>query len=197
MKWSPWLSSCALAALVSAPAVEAQNMVSNAGFDANFVGWIPGSSPAQLLPGWSPADAAGQPGSGSAVVDNVSPGINQGVTLEQCLPVVPGDRYRITGQVMIPSGGTQSLGNAARIGWWMTSDANCTTGIGGPQSSGSPGAFDTWTQVPPVSIQAPPGASALKVRLLVTKIPAGGSARAHFDNLSVIPEHVFDDGFEP
>ena len=197
MKSSLWLLSYGLGALLAPPAVAAQNMVANASFDAGIEGWTTQNSLAHLVSGWSPLNADAQPGSGSAVLENVSAGVNQGVTLEQCLPVVGGDRYRITGRVMVPSGGTQSLSNTATLGWWFTADANCTTGIGGPQSFGPPAAFDTWTQVVPLLLQAPPGASALKVRLLLTKVAAGGSARAHFDDISVVPQHVFGDGFEP
>ena len=176
------------------PACIAQNMLANPGFDTDPGGWTTDNGP-QITVGWSNIDAAGQAGSGSVTVTNISAGMSNGVGIRQCLPAVAGDSYRFGGQTMVPSGGTQSLSDLARIGLRFFTDVACTSSVS-TTFTGTPASFDTWVSYGPQTSVAPAGTNGMQLMLVVTKFPAGGSATAHFDNLFVIPDDIFGSGFE-
>src|SRR5690606_268748 len=78
------------------------NRLDNPGFATNLDHWaVLYGRPA----GWSPLNAGGAPGAGSAWLTHVDPG-NGGtqLILRQCLVALAGDVYRFGGEVMIPAG---------------------------------------------------------------------------------------------
>lgn len=79
---------------------QAQNLLINGTFDTDSFGWLFGENSALAVIGWSPEDASGDPASGSLELTSLSHD-QETVRVAQCVPVVPGSRYRYGGKVYV------------------------------------------------------------------------------------------------
>lgn len=107
------------------------NLLRNSGFDSDTDNWgDPGL--------WNARDSRGSAASGSGVSINSSP--NTGGTsefdLEQCVPVQPSGRYRLSAEAFVPAGQPRSPYPALAVFWFT--QPGCT-GMGQP--SGPPAQF--------------------------------------------------------
>ncbi len=189
------LHALAILALVTSTSAQAQNFVLNGDFDTSLIGWETTGDP-NMTAAWIPADADGNPQSGAIRITNLSPGPSNGVTARQCVPANSGQSYTVTGKVRIPSGAGQSLSDLARVGLRWYSGPDCTTSNGGALSSnGSPNSFNVWVNQSLTAI-ARPGARSVEVRVLSTKVPAGGTFIADFDDVTLTSRSIFANGFD-
>lgn len=188
------VTGLALLASLSSVAL-GQNLLENPNFDQNLNAWLVDVGPGSAV--WSGQDAANDPASGSIYMTNLS-GPNQGVVVEQCVPVVSGETYWFSAWAMAPSSTGQPIANKVAVAIRWYNDPTCISSIGGSISQGPvPTQFDTWTLSGPTSRIAPPGAFGVKFRLLVSNYPQGGNGTAGwFDALLMVPEKIFADGFE-
>lgn len=67
------------------------NLLTNPGFDTDLLGWTETGAPGAIITAWDAADVDG--GTGAASVTSVHPSGNNGVGLQQCLPVIEGVTY--------------------------------------------------------------------------------------------------------
>ena len=181
-------------ALSGAP-LHAQNLVLNGDFADSLVGWETDGG-ANIIAQWTPADANGSATSGSAQIANLYATAEQGVVIQQCVPVNSGQTYTYGGKVRIPSGSGQTLTNNAAMSLRWYSGPDCTTPNGGPTTTGgTPQSFNVWvSQTSTVSARA--GARSAHVRALVAKIPAGGGFTAQFDDITMTSPSIFNNGFD-
>jgi hypothetical protein len=186
-----WLIlASALSLLGSSAESGAQNLVVNGDFPSSLSGWqLEGSQGGSAS--WTPVDVANLSSSGSALIVNDQPCVEQspGVFscpfpgLVQCIPVVPGASYSIGFSSLIPSG--QGVGGAAYLFLdWYSGDA-CDAGplshpVFGHATVGSWGSEIR-------GLTAPASARSLRLTLAAVRdeISHQGSFRAHFDNVFV------------
>lgn len=164
----------------------AQNLLPNAGFDANLSPWENGNSVYIDLER-SPLDVAGDPGSGSAEVTNTAADFRGGGNgLETCVPVTPGAAYDLGGFVRIPSGQVDD-GDASLAGFFWD-DGSCDGSILDSFSSGAASdIFDEWVLVQDLSLVAPPAARSASIVLFNRKTVDGGSFTVLFDDPRFCP----------
>lgn len=174
-----------VAALVATTAV-AQNVAINVDFDTDLEGWSTDNDASEVSVQWNGLDADGAPGSGSAEVSNITPGPNNGVTLEQCVPATEGQTYSYGGRMRIPAPGLGPDDIAVIDAYW-TSDAACLINLGLEESGFTPVGLDTWVTQPPSQIVAPSGTNGVKIRARVTKSGAGGALTVLFDDVYLGP----------
>lgn len=171
----------------------AQNLLTNPGFDTNLDGWTANEVPQHGTISWDSSDATG--GTGSALLINTFDVDNNGIGLQQCIPVVEGEYYSYGAMLMIPSGQTETGYTAVAVHW--NSNLSCTSSLGGPVATPYlQDPFDTWTLRQKTAVQAPAGAVAARVYVYTTKIEAGGSFETLADDMSFTLDHIFNDGFE-
>jgi hypothetical protein len=175
-----------VAALALLPArAHAENLVTNSNFNTNIANWGFAPPPTGSSKAWDPLDAHGASNSGSGVVINsaTTAGIGLGA-LSQCVNGINGGvSYDVSGSIYIPAGQGRT-GDTTVYSYWTTG-SNCTgTYIG----QGAPGfGFDdlgSWG-TGSASAVSPPAARSLWVILAAAKDQAGGSFRAHFDDIVV------------
>jgi hypothetical protein len=152
---------------------QAQNLVTNGGFDHNTAGWNNGPIT------FSATDALGKPGSGSARF--VTPGGNDSVVVaDQCVPVTAGVTYRFGVRAYIP-GGQTAVGHA---GVWVHfyPAAGCLSGrvIGGPALITNTG---DWFGASGTAI-APAGTQFAKVGAEAYQSSGTGTLTAYLDDVS-------------
>jgi hypothetical protein len=175
-----------LAALASAPA-SAQNIAINFDFDTDLSSWNTSeNAPTEVTTAWNSLDANGAPNSGSAQVNNISPGPNNGVTLIQCLPATAGQTYSFGGKIRVPAPGL-GANDVATVDAYWTNDASCLSNLSLEATGFSPGVADTWVTQPPTQVVAPAGTNGVKIRGRVTKFVAGGTLTALFDDVYLGP----------
>ncbi len=163
-----------------------QNLLVNSDFDTDLTGW---DGPAV----WDPADAFGSPSSGSATwINNFTAG---GSTIvRQCVELNPWiEGYDFAAHVFIPSGQPGEGYTYLTIAFY--SDADCTTFLSAPGSSGFYG-FDNWTLMNSTG-WTPNGAVSARVSVANQKT-ATGDFQTSCDAIYFArnPEMVFGDGFE-
>ena len=181
-------------ALSSAP-LHAQNLVLNGEFDESLIGWE-NSGGGPMTSEWIPVDANGSASSGSVEITNLSATADVAVALIQCVPVNSGQKYIIAAKARIPSGPGQSLTNKATLNPRYYSGPDCTIPNGGGVSYGpSPQSFDVWV-AQHATTRARAGARSAEVRMFVSKIQAGGTSTAQFDDVSFTSPSIFENGFD-
>lgn len=177
----------------AAPAL-AQNLLFNPGFNSNTANWSTSGTGSMI---WSNVDANASASSGSAMLVNDSAGPSQGLTLSQCLPMPARAAYFFSGKAMVPSGGSQTLSNSVRISLRLHTELDCSDSTSGPSNIGAAvSLFDTWQPSGPTLRVAPPGNRAVQVRGLLSKVAAGGTALAHFDDFAAVPDTLMIGSFE-
>lgn len=170
----------------------AQNQLANPDFDNDVDWWNPATYVSLV---WSPDDAGGVSWSGSAAVTNAHPGQGQGTGISQCVNtnVIPGATYDFAGAVFIPDGQTRT-GNA-QIGLRWYDGPDCTGSSVGNQPRRSTATTGSWVHLEALDEVAPPGAVSVLFLAFPSKVEAGGTLVAHFDQL-LLKRAIFYDGFE-
>lgn len=169
-----WKTLAFTAAVAVAAAAEGQNLVTNGGFDTGLGGWTVGDGNTQVT--WSPLDAAGSPGSGSARFEN--PAVEAFPrSLTQCIEVGAQATVRLAARYRLEGGGS---------GYASISALQFTT----PDCSGSPfflpGArqdgeiLDVWSEISSTPTLSE-GFRAIRVSVGVV----GNGRAAHFDDVEV------------
>lgn len=155
--------------------------VSNGTFATDVGGWGATSKSAVT---WDALDADGDPGSGSAVVENRSDTSNDSTGAVQCLEgLVDGAVYRFSADILVP-GGQVGTGRAHLLVQWY--DDFC----GGHQTGAAVASAGVRTSTPGEwrvdrgTVQAPTGTRFARLRLSVWKDAADGSLKAQFDNVA-------------
>lgn len=188
------ITASLLLGLLQVSPAGAQNLLLNPGFSNSTANW--GVSGTGTL-SWSMLDANAQAGSGSAMLINDSATASQGASVMQCVPMLAGAAYYFSGKAMVPSGATQTLSNPTRVSIRFHTEIDCSDSSSGPITIGaSVSQFDTWQISGPVLRVAPPGTLAVQVRGLLSKVAAGGTAVAHFDDFAAVPDTLLIAGFE-
>ncbi|HVT60548.1 MAG TPA: hypothetical protein VHR45_19400 [Thermoanaerobaculia bacterium] len=171
----------AMLLLAAAPAVSAANLLTNPGFDTGLTSWTVNGAT------WSPSDALGLAGSGSASGTNTASGsftfVN--VLTSACISVSAGQFYAASLDYLLPSGQTQTPEAEVQASWY--GPGGCTGGsfIASNVLVEGTAADGQWHRLGSSSSSAataPPGAQFVLVELSVVKLKAGGSAVAFFDN---------------
>jgi hypothetical protein len=165
------------------PAAPATSLLANGSFDTGVAGW----TTVGLALAWSPADAEGNPGSGSAVVTNTSaPASFGGDWISQCVAVQPGSVLTLGGRSFIPS--AQTTTGVANMQAYFFAGPGCTGGSLGyvwTPSGGEAWTPDRWNSMDATG-PVPAGAQSASVEVQVTKREAGGTFTAYLDELSVV-----------
>jgi hypothetical protein len=177
-----WSSLVVAVIAIAAPAA-AQNMLTNNSFPANVAGWALDGSASVA---WNSLDADGSPASGSALVTNSSPGASNGAGMYQCAgAVIAGNSYDYGGRILIPSG--QLTTGDAQVGLRFLDGAGCTGNTVGSQPRIQVGTTGSWQTATSTGNVAPAGAVSVLFLAFPSKVEAGGTLQAHFDNLYVGP----------
>jgi hypothetical protein len=172
-----------------------QNLIFNGDFASNIHGW----NHPDALPSWKSLDADGSMQSGSAYYANTqAAGATRVNVLSQCIPTYDPGVYLMGASGYIPTG--QSNGDLVFSYSLFVPSGQC---LGAPGASGtfSLSEFGAWqvfsnTTFPlNVSIQPNTPASIL-LTLGVEKVDVGGSLAGYFDNIYLIRDTLFLDGFE-
>lgn len=182
-----------LAALLVGPGAWSENVVFNPDFDTDVSGW---TVEAEVSIAWSTVDANLDPSSGSAEVTNSSAGANDGRGMSQCvdIAVVEGAAYDFGGKVLIPD--AQARTGSAQIGVRWLADPGCSGSTVGSQPRRETGTLGAWVELSATEQIAPAGAASVLFLAFPSKIEAGGSLVAHFDDLYFRNTPLFADGFE-
>jgi hypothetical protein len=186
------VSGLFLAAMLATHTASGQIVVSNPGFDTDVTGWT-ALSEASIV--WSPLDADGNPGSGSAFVTNMAITTLDATGARQCLDGVTGlTEYLVSANTLVPSGQSETGYTYLVIQWYDSPScggsqlgADFTPGIISPTA-------DVWYR-DWVTVEAPSGAQTARLILNVLKYQDTGTLEAHFDNVGFV-EIIFVDGFE-
>lgn len=166
-------------ALAAAPAA-AQNLLTNAGFATDTAGWTYSGGAGNVA--WSPLDATGRDGSGSALLTAASPSAGISAYLGQCLAATAGS-YTFGGAVRVPSGqGRTGLVSIAFVPYDTT---DCSGS--GLEFQTTPGASttDEWEPLS-TTVSAPAATRSAQLLFVVRKDGADGELRAHGDDLFVL-----------
>ncbi len=170
-----------LAALVLAAAAgraSADNLAVNGSFASNIQGW---STALDATATWTPEDATGGSGSGSARVVNSAQAAGTIAGLSQCLAVRAGQAYGWGARVKVsaPSGVSAFVTLSFFDGGACGGTELARSSTDGPVSSG------VWELVSAKSATAPEGALSARVLLAVQKASVGGTAEGLFDDAFV------------
>jgi hypothetical protein len=182
-----------LTASLVATAAWGQNLLINPDFDWDVAWW---EVETYVSLAWSPIDASGHPWSGSAEVTNAHPGQLQGTGISQCVswpPVIPGATYDFAGSAFIPDG--QSRTGDAMIGLRWYDGPDCAGSSVGDQPRRSTAVVGSWERLEALDEIAPAGAVSVLFLAFPSKIEAGGTLVAHFDELH-FSRSIFHNGFE-
>ena len=170
-----------------------ENLVVNPEFDTDVSGWTPEP---EVSIAWSAIDASLDPGSGSAEVTNSVAGPRNGRGMNQCLNlvVVEGAVYDFGGKALIPDG--QARTGSAQVGLRWLAGPGCTGSTVGSQPRRETATLGAWVDLSATEQIAPAGAVSVLFLAFPSKVEAGGSLVAHFDDLYFRPAVLFADGFE-
>lgn len=179
-------------------AVNAQNLLVNGDFDADFSGW---DTP-ELTPTWASLDADGLNTSGSVWFANTQAGASvRQVVISQCIPITQTGAYLFGGAAYTP---TAQASTGYLFGNYAV-DAHHADCSGGYSAVG--GLFMTslgqWTHYattggfyPPLIVPSLNPQASILIQFAVEKTEAGGSFGGYFDDAYLIRDTVFMDGFD-
>lgn len=177
------LAFACVAVLGIAGTAAAQNQLTNGSFASNVLGWT-AESVASVA--FSSMDANGSGSSGSALVTNSSPGASNGAGMSQCVGgITAGGSYDYLGKVFIPTG--QARTGDAQIGVAWKDGVGCTGATVGSQPRQSTTTLGSWVSLQQLNITAPVGAVSVLFVAFPSKVEAGGTLAANFDDLVLRP----------
>lgn len=164
---------------------QAQNLISNGGFDTDLAGWSAGGGVS-----WSNVDRGGA-SSGSILLGDTG---DVGTYSYQCITSEPDMKVSLRADFLVPEVVTTMLSLPVGIQLLWYSSANCTSSS--LASNSAQKLFDgqhAWRSLVLTSTP-PPGADSVLARLYV--VGTGSSDfKAHFDNI-YLGNTLFEDGFE-
>lgn len=171
--------------LAAAPAL-AGNSLTNPTFDTDLSGWAYVSTAV-----WDPGDALAQSNSGSAVGTNnaATPFTYATLLISPCLPVTPGASYDGSFDYRIPTGQGVTAIPSLEIAWY--SSGTCGGGSYLSSSSLVDGTIvdGAWHRAESTYAPTAPAAAAFAAfRVHLSKIEAGGTATAAYDNVVFKPQ---------
>lgn len=172
----------AVALCGSAATAAAQNLLQNGTFDTQVSPWVAFLSAATF----SSLDATGDPASGSIRGTNAeSGGFSGELLLSECIPVVGGTLYERRYDYRIEPVSGLTVQVHAQIIWYGDSTCREGSAIIGEGGRGGNEADGAWHPSPdPVDqFRSPPAAQGARLQLIISKLEAGGSVTANFDNV--------------
>jgi hypothetical protein len=183
----------AILANLTAPSWGIANEVTNGSFDVDVAGWIP--LPQTTLT-WDPADADGDPGSGSALVTGTG-GFPSVSGIYQCSDALEGGAdYVSRGEIFIQSG--QPAGGLVFIEINVHDQLDCAGSLVAYDIT--PAVYSTTTDEWVISekvVSIPVAGRSANVRPLLTKNSGSGDFSVLLDNIAVFEVSlIFADGFE-
>ncbi len=170
-----------LCGLCAFPA-RADNLLPNAGFNADINGWTPNYSGGISL-GWNSLDARGSSGSGSLRITNTTPTDNFGYSVFGiCVPVTAGQTYHEGASFYFPGG--QAQGGLFTLITHFYSSADCSgIVIGSAFAPVLAPATDTWQRLDTQPAIVPAGAIRAFALFGFRKIGDGGSIVGNLDDV--------------
>jgi hypothetical protein len=164
-----------------APLARAQNLLPNAGFNADISGWIQVVS-GDISVSWNSLDAKESSGSGSLRMTNTSPVDNAGYNyFGFCVPVAAGQSYHTGASYFFPGGQARDAGFEAFA--WFYSSPDCSgTFLSQTYAVLTPAAVDTWQRLDTQPVAAPAGAVAAFAGFGFRKFGNGGSVIGNLDD---------------
>lgn len=166
--------------LLPARLLLAGELLVNGGFDSGVAPWQSGNVLETSL-AWSPLDAGGSSGSGSALVTTKSYG-----AASQCF-AASGAFFDLSAKIRVPSGQPLTGSATVLVRFYATTDCS---GAGSADFTLGPAAGrDAWETFS-LKLAAPPAARSGVAFLTVGKGSAGTTFGAHFDDVSVKPSDV-------
>jgi hypothetical protein len=141
----------------------------------------------------STTDSAGDPGSGSLSLAKVLAQPPNSLRASQCVAVVPGAEYALSGTLFLPSASLDLDGVAYLDVTWNTSAECNSASPGGYQSNLTAIPRDAWTAIGPVLLDAPLGVHGARIYagVVVYQPPREGAPQffaASWDDVSLVPE---------
>ncbi|MBI5947189.1 MAG: hypothetical protein HY875_03525 [Chloroflexi bacterium] len=180
-----WLPAAVIVAAVFGLRASAYtpNLLTNGTFDTVVAPWAGAV-------GWKALDASGSPASGSARVTNTYDVDYEAWAYgQQCIAtIVPGARYTISGQVMVPSGQPLLLGVGIDTQGFSEPGCHGNGSLGGLDAFADLSVVDVWQSLS-VTSSYKPEARSIMVYLEVGKHPSPGidtsadAVWARFDNI--------------
>src|ERR1700730_5029361 len=169
----------AMLLLATAPVASAANLLTNPGFDTGLTSWTVNGAT------WTPSDALGLAGSGSATGTNNASGpftyVN--VLTSACISVSAGQTYAASLDYLLPSGQTQRPEAEVQVSWYGSGGCGGGSFITSNVFVEGAAADGQWHRLGSSSAAAAPATAEFAlVELSVIKLNAGGSAVAFFDN---------------
>lgn len=165
----------------------AENLVRNGTLDRSVDEW-PSEDLASVV-AWNALDAGASPTSGSALVTNVSTGASNGAGVRQCVfaGIAAGATYTYGGRARIPSGQARTGFVMVGLRWYSSSDCSGTA-LEQPRTDEAT-TLDSWILLRDVAV-APPTARSAEVIAFPSKVEAGGTLQAYFDDIFLSPSLV-------
>lgn len=187
----------AVAALLGAPAVHAQNLLLNPEFDTSVANWTKPSPASAIEVSFDGSyDVDGDPASGAARLTSTQANAggegSAGPPIVQCVAVDPDTLYRLSGNALVPGAQTNGARPDMQLIWFSVSDCGACP-VEDPvcfEDAGSTnqhtGVTDRWEALG-LNVVSPVDAISANVLLRPRKVEAGGSVDALFDGL-YLPE---------
>lgn len=169
---------CGLCALCA----RADNLLPNAGFNADIGGWTPNYSGGISL-SWNGLDARGSSGSGSLRITNTSSVDSRGYNVFGiCVPVTAGQTYHEGASFYFPGGQAQGGEFTLFVQFYSSADCsgNIISNVYAPILSPAP---DTWQRLDTQPAVVPAGAIRAFALFGFRKIGDGGSIVGNLDDL--------------
>lgn len=181
-----WNRALLVALLLAATPAFAGNSLTNPTFDTGLAGWAYVGTA-----NWDASDALAQPSSGSLVGTNsaASPFTYETLLISACLPVTAGASYDGSFDYRIPAGQGVTSVPSLEIAWYSGASCGGLTFMSASALVDGTTVDGAWHRAESTYAPiAPAGATFATFRLHLSKIEAGGTATAYYDNLVFKPE---------
>lgn len=180
-----WTRAFSAALFLAATPAFAGNALTNPTFDTGLSGWAYVGTAA-----WDTSDALARPTSGSLVGTNnaASPFTYETLLISGCLPVTAGASYDGSFDYRIPTGQGVTSIPSLEIAWYSGVNCGALTFLSANALVDGNAADGAWHRAESsYAPTAPAGATFASFRVHLSKIEAGGTATAYFDNLVFKP----------
>jgi hypothetical protein len=171
----------------------AQNLLQNPGFATSLDPWASFNA-FGVTAVWSSFDASNDPTSGSVYATiPANNGFNTPPTVYQCVAIEPKSTYLFGGKAYLPSATVLDDASASiRAQVYTTTD--CTSSPDQLLDAPDVTARDIWSIV---SAPVTSGAAELSIRIaLVVYTPTSDAMQLYFDDIFLMQDTIFHDGFE-
>ncbi len=175
-----------LALLFAATPALAGNSLTNPTFDTDLSGWAYVGTA-----NWDASDALARPNSGSLVGTNqaATPFTYETLLISACLPVTPGASYDGSFDYRIPTGQGVTSIPSLEIAWYSGTSCGGLTFLSANALVDGTIVDGAWHRAESsYAPTAPAGATFATLRLHLSKLEAGGTATAFYDNIVFKPQ---------